>query len=102
MRRLQQHAVGIAVDDALERREGLVADRIGALLGRFLQLGRVGNELLADRIIGMRDQCRHRRRNGDGKAAGDGFDFGQACHIDQPQIGEIGCTTQGAGFHLPW
>ena len=35
MNQLEQHAVGIAVDDAGDRRMGIVADRIGALAGLF-------------------------------------------------------------------
>src|SRR5437879_5677997 len=44
MYELQQHAIGIAVHDALDRAVGIVADRIGALLRRDRELRRIGNE----------------------------------------------------------
>ena len=51
MHRLEQHAVGIAVHDALDRAVGIVADRIGALLRLRVELGRVRHELARDRIV---------------------------------------------------
>jgi hypothetical protein len=58
MHRRQQHAVGIAVHDALYRAFGVVADGIGALPGRVHELARVGQELPRDRIgrIGRIDE----------------------------------------------
>ena len=51
MQRLQQHAVGIAVDDALHRRARLVADRIGELFRRDPGLGGRGHKLARDRVV---------------------------------------------------
>jgi len=48
---LEQHAVGIAVHDALDRTMGVVADRVGRLLGTDVELGRIGNELARDRVV---------------------------------------------------
>src|SRR5713226_8430228 len=45
MDRLEQHAVAMAVDDALDRRVRLVADRIGAFFRRGVELGRARHEL---------------------------------------------------------
>ncbi len=51
--------------DAFDRAMRVVADRVGALLGRGHQLRRVGHELPRDRIvrIGRIDQFGHRRRD---------------------------------------
>ncbi len=49
---LQEHPVGIAMDDALHRRMGGVADRVGALLRPDVELALVGQELARDRVIG--------------------------------------------------
>ena len=48
---LEQHAIGITVHDAFERRERVVGDRIGALVGMLVELARIGNELPRDRIV---------------------------------------------------
>ena len=48
---LEQHAIGVAVHDALDRAVGTVTDRIGCLLGTDIELARVGNELARDRIV---------------------------------------------------
>jgi hypothetical protein len=65
----RQHAVGIAVDDALHRRARLVADRIGlSSSGRDLCLLRARHELAARSDRGRRcaiDQQRHLRRERD-------------------------------------
>ena len=80
MQRLQQHAVGIAMHDALDRRARLVADRVGQLLGRDLGLGDARHELARDRIgrIGAVDQPQHLGRDGDRHRLGG---------LRQPRIG---------------
>ena len=59
--RLQQHAVGIAVDETGQRRPALVPDRVGPVVGRGLQFGRARHELRRDRILRVSgvDQRRH-------------------------------------------
>ena len=86
MARLQQHAIGIAVDDALDRRKPPVADGIRALLRRRVQLGRIGHELAGDGIGGIArlDQRRHVRRDRDGEALGHRRELGLARLRHQP------------------
>ena len=68
MQRLQQHAVGIAMDDAFYGRAGLVADRVGQFGGRDFGLLPARHELPRDRVvreIRAIDQRRHLRGDGD-------------------------------------
>jgi hypothetical protein len=68
MQGLQQHAVGIAMHDPLDRRARLVADRVGELLRRDLGLAHIGHELPRDRIvrqIAAVDQADHLGRDRD-------------------------------------
>ena len=48
---LEQHAIGIAVHDALDRAVRVVADRIGAFPLPALKLARIRHELARDRIV---------------------------------------------------
>ena len=61
------------MDDALDRAESIVADRVGALLWLRGKLAGVGYELPGDRIVRVArvDQVGHRRRDRDGVAGGD-------------------------------
>ncbi len=61
------------MDDAFDRAERIIADRIAAFLRTLLKLARVRHELPCNRIkrIGGVDQVSHRRRDGDGIARGD-------------------------------
>ena len=52
MHRLEQHAVGIAMHDALDRGVRDIADRVGSLLRRDARARGVGDELAGDRIVG--------------------------------------------------
>src|SRR6185312_15174966 len=83
--------VGIAVDDALDRAVHRIADRIGKLMRRLLELARVGEILASDRIgrIARVDQALHMRADRDGKAFGDPPKRGPArlgdeAGLDQP------------------
>ena len=51
MRQLEQHAIGIAVHDALDRTVGVISDRVGKLPRFVIELGRVWNELTRDGIV---------------------------------------------------
>src|SRR5205823_8854744 len=70
---LEQHAVGITVDDALDWAESTVTDRVAALLWPHVKLAGVGYELLGNGIVRVAwvDQARDRRRDGDRVAGGD-------------------------------
>jgi hypothetical protein len=72
---LEQHPVGIAVHDRLDRAVRIVADRVGAFLRPSFKLGRIGDELPRHRIVrvGAVDQFRHGRRDGDCILRGDPF-----------------------------
>jgi hypothetical protein len=59
------------VHDAFDRRECLIADRVGALMRCGEQLSRVGDELPADRIVGMLNERAQGRRDGHGTALHD-------------------------------
>ena len=62
--------------DAGDGAVGVIADRIGALLGRAGEFGGIGDELPGDRIvrIGRIDQLGHGRRDRDRIARRDGLD----------------------------
>src|SRR6185437_875884 len=80
MQRRQQHAVGIAMDNALYRGPPFVADRVGTLLRRRVEFGH-GRQILArDGVIGIVavDQFGNVARHRDGAARGDLVDFGFA------------------------
>src|SRR5258708_13103222 len=51
MHELQQHPVRIAVDDTLDRTEGVIADWIRALMRLRCEFGRIRDELARDRIV---------------------------------------------------
>ena len=92
MRELEQHAVGIAMDDAGHGAVRVVADRIGALLGPGVQLRRIGHELPRDRIVRIAavDQRGHRRRDGDGILRGDLLERGALLRGRKPRGFEVG------------
>jgi hypothetical protein len=77
---LEQHAIGVAVYDALDRAVGAVTDRIGRLLGTDIELGRVGNELARNRVVwvGRIDQAGDVVRQRQRVARRDRFDPGAA------------------------
>ncbi len=97
MERLQQHAVGIAVDDALERRMRLVADRIGAFFRGCRELGRLGHELRGDRVggVGGIDQRGHLGGDGEREFARDGVDLVAAALVDEAGGNEVGGAAEG-------
>ncbi len=100
--RLEQRAVGVAVDDAAHRRERLVGDWVRGFVWSGDQLVRVRHELTADRVVRVDDQVAQRRRNGDRIAdghRGDGVAHGggdQACSDEG-----VGVAHCGRGGHGP-
>ncbi len=70
---LQKHAVRVTMHDAGNGTMRLIADGVGELGGRHLQLAGVGQELPCDRIIGIGavDERRNLRREGYCVAVGD-------------------------------
>ena len=66
--------------DALDRAVGVVADRVGHLLGPAVELGPIGNELACDRVarIGGIDQLGDVGGQRQRIARGDRFDLGAA------------------------
>ena len=75
--RLQQHPVRVAMDQAGQRRPALVADRVGPVVGRGVELGGPRHELRRDRVdrVGRIDQRRHLVGQRDGKFLGDPAQF---------------------------
>ena len=53
MHELEQHPVGITVHETLDGAVGTIADRVGVFLRGQLELGRIGDELAGNRIIGI-------------------------------------------------
>ncbi len=96
---LQQHPVGIAVDDALEGREAPIADRVEIFLRSGFHLARIGDELAGDgvAVVAALDQLGHVRRDRHGKALGHGGDISLALGRDQPGGDQLGGTAQRAG-----
>src|SRR5918993_1429442 len=68
VQRLQEHAVGITVDNALDGAVRRVADRVLALAWVPLELALIRHELPCDRVGGISrvDQRRHLGRDRDG------------------------------------
>ena len=60
------------MDHALDRAEGMIANRIAALLRAMVELARVGHELPRDRVMRVAtvDGVRHNRCDGDRIARG--------------------------------
>src|SRR5439155_6724602 len=118
MNELEQHPVGIAMDDAGDGRMHVVADRIGALAGPLHQLPGIRNELSRDRVVGIFrvDQrgnvrrYRHRIARGDGfesgkiirrrKAVGDEFGGPPQCR-NESWIDPVHASPAG-GVHTTW
>ncbi len=91
MDRLEQHAVGIAVHDALDRTMRVVADRVGVLLRPRLELGAIRHELAGDRIarIGRIDEVHDIRGQRQGIAGGDLLELGAAVARGKPGRDQI-------------
>jgi hypothetical protein len=89
--RLEQHPVGIAMHDALDRAVDAIADRVARLLGPAGELSRVGNELAGDRVGSIRsiDQIGEIGGERQRVARGHRFDFGPAFRRDQSRRKEI-------------
>src|SRR5260221_8690639 len=99
MNQLEQHPIGIAMDDAGARRMGIVADWIGALAGQLDQFPRVRNELPRDRIVGIFavDQRYDIRGHGDRVARGDPFETGKISRGRKATGDEFGRPPQCGG-----
>ena len=91
VRRFQQHAIRVAVDDARHGRMHIVTDGIGALLRTRFELAGIGHELAGDRIIriGAVDQGREGGRNRDGIARPDLCGRIEPVRADQTCIEQI-------------
>ena len=86
MDRLEQHAVGIAVHDALDRTMRVVADRVGVLLRPRLELGAIRHELARDRIarVGGIDEVHDIRGQRQGIAGDNLLELGPAVARGKP------------------
>ncbi len=80
IRKLQEHAIGVAMHKPRHRLVRIVADRVGALFRHRLKLRRIGKELAGDRVvrIGGVDQLRHIRRNRNRVARGNALQVDEA------------------------
>ncbi len=101
--RLQQHPVGIAVDEAGEGAVGVVADRVGALVRGRLDLFGAGNELAGDGVgrVGRVDQLGHVGGERDRVAGGDAFEGGQIFRGQKPGFRQGTNAFQRALLPLP-
>ncbi len=81
--RLEQQPVRVAVGDPLDRGEGVVADRVGALLRGDQQLGPGGDELSGDRIVDVRDLLLHHPGDAHGVPLRDIANLRQALLVDE-------------------
>ena len=90
---LDQHPVGIAMHQPMNRAHRVVADRVVALGGVADELARVGHELPRDRVGGIAglNQRGQRRRDGDRIAPGDGLKLRESFRAGEPRI------DQGSG-----
>ncbi len=107
MHELQQHAVRMAVHDALDRACRIIADRIGALLWRRRELRRIGNELPRDRVIriGRIDQPCECRWDRDRITGGNRFECRSISRMDKAGGVKLLDAAQGFGWGAhggPW
>ena len=103
MHELEEHAVRIAMHDAGDRAERIIADRVGALGRLGLKLRRIGDELARDRIgrIGAIDQFGHRRRDRDRIARRHLRQCLDLARRHQTGIAQLRNAAQGSGRHQP-
>ena len=103
MQELQQHAVGITVDNALDRAVGGVADRVGQFFRQGIGLAQIGHKLAGDRImrIGWIDQRRDRRGDRQriaGGQRGQGFGVPVRSKATRDEIADgVNGAAQGTG-----
>ncbi len=99
------------MNDAFERTEGIIADRIAALLRLANELARIGHELPRDRIVRIAafDQVGHCRRDGDGIARGDLGELSEALTRHERALAKLVNVAQrgrrgahASGFHSTW
>ena len=85
------------MDDPLHRAVVGIADGIGALAGRDLELLRCRHELAGDSIIriGGVAEIGHGRRDGDGVTPGDGFEGRQTVVRRETGVDERGGRAEG-------
>ncbi len=85
--RLQEHAVGVAMDEAGQRRPAFVADRVGLVVRRGVEFGGARHELRRDRIggVGGVDQRRHLVGHGDRELCGDPAQLGSRSGATRPR-----------------
>ena len=96
MNELEQHAVGIAVNDAFHRAVGVVADRVRLLFGPRVEFRRIGDELQRNRVVRIRgvDQFRHFRRQRHRVARRHPLELGKPLRWNQPGLDELGGSPQ--------
>jgi hypothetical protein len=99
MHQLEQHAVGIAMYDAVNRRMAVIADRISAFAWLCREFVNAGNVLPRDRIVGIIDidQSGHRRRHRDGVTRRHFFQFVQCRRRHQTMRDQLGRLPQRRG-----
>src|SRR6266446_5196270 len=101
MHELQQHPVRIAVDDTLDRTEGVIADWIRALMRLRCEFGRIRDELARDRIVRIIaiNQFRYRRRDSDGIARRHLLQRRRLRRRYKTGVSQLRNATQGVGHH---
>ncbi len=85
----EQHAVGIAMDQSLDRLMGAIADRVGVFLGQEPQFVGARQELAADGIVWARDQAGDRFRQRDAVARRDLRQDGRIAGLNEPGRDQI-------------
>src|SRR6185369_12143262 len=96
----QQHAIGIAMHDALNRRVRGIADRIGQFFGRHQSFAWIRHELRRDRIdraASVLDQAQHAGRDRDLKALDHRRQFGGALGRHHAGSDQVCKRAQGFG-----
>ena len=93
--RLEQRAVGVAVDDAGHGGKRVIADRVGPLVGRRVQFVGMRDELAPDRVVRVGDQRGQGGRDGDGVALAHLVERGTVLRRGQPGGDQGGGVSQG-------
>ena len=96
---LQEHPIGIAVDDALDRTVNVVADGVGLFVGGLDQLRFGGQKLAAERAIRRLYQIRHDRRDRHSIPRCDTLKRRQPVSCDKASLDKVGQCAEGSGRH---
>ncbi len=99
MERLDEHAIRVAMHEALDGRMRMIADRVGAFRRHGREFARIGQELCGDAGCPPSDERGNRRGDRDGVACSNSLEFRRRAGIQQRGCFQIADAAQG--LHAP-